>query len=43
MQSVVSADGVRACRNPALAPAGQPYGEERSEILNQQGFRAAQH
>ncbi len=43
MQSVVSADGVRACRNPALAPAGQPYGDERSEILNQQGFRAAQH
>jgi len=37
------ADGeVRACRNPTLAPATEPYGPARSEILNDAGFSAAQ-
>ena len=34
--------GVRACRNPAAAPAGEPYGPQRSRILNEAGFEAAQ-
>lgn len=37
-----SADGVRAFRNPTLAPAAEPYGQARSEILSDAGFNAAQ-
>jgi diaminopropionate ammonia-lyase len=31
----------RAIRNPAAAPAGEPYGDVRSRILNQPAFEAA--
>jgi diaminopropionate ammonia-lyase len=31
----------RAIRNPAAAPAAEPYGAERSAVLNRAGFNAA--
>lgn len=34
--------GLRAIRNPAVAPASEPYGAARSEVLNDAGFSAAQ-
>jgi diaminopropionate ammonia-lyase len=37
-----STDGLRACRNPAAAPAAEPYGDARSAVLNEDGFAAAQ-
>jgi diaminopropionate ammonia-lyase len=39
----LTADGVRAMRNPMAAPAAEPYGPARSEVLNEAGFSAAQH
>ena len=38
---LLSADGVRACRNPTAAAAAEPYGPARAEILNDAGFSAA--
>ncbi len=38
----LSTNGVRALRNPTPAPADEPYGPVRSEILNDAGFNAAQ-
>jgi len=35
-------EGLRACRNPAAAPAVEPYGAARSAVLNADGFAAAQ-
>ncbi len=35
-------EGLRACRNPAAAPAAEPYGAARSAVLNGEGFAAAQ-
>jgi len=35
-------DGLRACRNPAVAPAAEPYGNTRAQILSQSGFDAAE-
>jgi diaminopropionate ammonia-lyase len=35
-------EGLRACRNPAAAPAAEPYGAARSAVLNADGFAAAQ-
>lgn len=34
--------GVRACRNPACAPAAEPYGAVRAAILDGAGFASAQ-
>jgi hypothetical protein len=39
---LLTADGVRAMRKPMAAPAAEPYGPTRSEILNDAGFSAAQ-
>jgi diaminopropionate ammonia-lyase len=39
---LLTADGVRALRNPTAAPAADPYGPARSAILNEAGFDAAQ-
>ncbi|WP_418320213.1 diaminopropionate ammonia-lyase [Piscinibacter sakaiensis] len=39
---LLTTDGVRAMRNPSAAPASEPYGPVRSEILNDAGFNAAQ-
>lgn len=36
-----SADGVRACRNPTMAPAIEQYGAARSATLNERGFTRA--
>ena len=33
--------GLRACRNPAAAPAAEPYGSARAQVLSQAGFDAA--
>lgn len=35
-------DGVRACRNPGVAPASEPYGPVRAAVLNEAGFAAAE-
>ena len=35
--------GLRACRNPAAAPAAEPYGSARAQVLSQAGFDAAEH
>src|SRR5512134_2695685 len=32
----------RAIRNPNAAPAAEPYGDQRAQVLNQAGFDAAQ-
>jgi len=37
----LTADGVRAMRNPMAAPVSEPYGSARSEVLNTAGFSAA--
>ena len=34
--------GLRACRNPAAAPAAEPYGSARAQVLSQAGFDAAE-
>ena len=34
--------GLRACRNPAAAPAAEPYGNTRAQVLSQAGFDAAE-
>lgn len=39
---LLSAAGLRACRNPRAAPAAEAYGPARSAILNEVGFSAAQ-
>jgi len=38
---LLTGPGMRACRNPAAAPALEPYGPQRAAILNQAGFEAA--
>ncbi|MCL4747081.1 MAG: diaminopropionate ammonia-lyase [Burkholderiaceae bacterium] len=40
--SVLQADGVRVFPNPRAAARGQAYGADRSAILNEAGFDAAQ-
>lgn len=40
--ALLSADGVRACRNPFIAPPDEAYGPHRSSILDQAGFAAAE-
>lgn len=39
---LLTADRVRAMRNPMAAPATEPYGPVRAQILNDAGFSAAQ-
>ncbi len=41
-ESMRNEGGHRAVRNPTVAPAGEPYGPVRSQILNDAGFSAAQ-
>lgn len=36
------AEGFRACRNAAAAPAAEPYGKARAQVLSQAGFDAAE-
>jgi diaminopropionate ammonia-lyase len=38
---LLTADGMRALRNPTAAPAAEPYGQARSATLNDAGFDAA--
>jgi diaminopropionate ammonia-lyase len=40
---LISEGGLRAFRNPVLAPASEPYGAAHSRLLNDAGFSAAQH
>ena len=42
-ESMRNEGGHRAVRNPTVAPAAEPYGPARSQILNDAGFSAAQH
>lgn len=39
---LLTLDGMRAARNPMVAPATEAYGPLRSEVLNDAGFSAAQ-
>jgi hypothetical protein len=39
---LLNADGVRAMCKPMAAPASEPYGAARSQVLGGAGFSAAQ-
>jgi diaminopropionate ammonia-lyase len=39
---LLTGDGFRACCNPSAAPAREPYGATRAQVLSQAGFDAAE-